>query len=202
MVERAYRDARINRLFEGTSEINRLVISGMPLKRAARGMLPLLEAARKALRETLDRRDSPASSHGNDEEMRLVRNAKTIALFSLGVADARYAGELEKQQEIVMSLSDILMETFAMESTLLRCRKVAAAGESGAASAICTVFLRDAMTRIQAAAQMILGGCSAGSELHRQMAALRSLAEHDPVNAIALRHSIAHELLDRERYPF
>jgi alkylation response protein AidB-like acyl-CoA dehydrogenase len=202
MVERAYRDARINRLFEGTSEINRLVISGMPLKRAARGMLPLLEAARKALRETLDRPDSPASSHANDEEMHLVRNAKAIALFSLGVADGRYAGELEKQQEIVMSLSDIFMETFAMESTLLRCRKQAAAGESGAASAICSVFLRDAMTRVQAAAQMILGGCSAGSELHRQMAALRSLAEHDPVNAIALRHSIAQELLDRERYLF
>jgi alkylation response protein AidB-like acyl-CoA dehydrogenase len=202
MVERAYRDARINRLFEGTSEINRLVISGMPLKRAARGTLPLLDAARKALQEALDRSAPPAVERANDEEMRLVRNAKAIALFALGVADAKFAAELEKQQEIVMSLSDIFMETFAMESTLLRCRKVSASAGGAIASAICSVFLRDAMTRIQTAAQTILGGCSGGNDLHQQMTSLRNLAEFDPVNAIALRRSIAQELLGRERYIF
>ncbi len=202
MVERAYRDARINRLFEGTSEINRLVISGMPLKRAARGTLPLLDAARKAFQEALDRSASPAAERANDEEMRLVRNAKAIALFTLGAADARFAAELEKQQEIVMNLSDIFMETFAMESTLLRCRKVSASASGAIASAICSVFLRDAMTQIQTAAQTILGGCSGGNDLHQQMASLRTLAEFDPVNAIALRRSIAQELLGRERYIF
>src|SRR5262249_36056572 len=161
----------INRLFEGTSEINRLVISGMPLKRAARGTLPLLEAARKALQETLNRQTAGAT-HSDDDEMQLVRNAKAIALFALGAADARFGSELEKQQEIVMSLSDIFMEIFAMESTLLRCRKLQGSGHSTVASAICAVFLRDAMLRIFAAAQTILSGCSSGNELHQQMSAL------------------------------
>ncbi|HKV91761.1 MAG TPA: acyl-CoA dehydrogenase family protein [Candidatus Angelobacter sp.] len=202
MVERAYRDARINRLFEGTSEINRLVISGMPLKRSARGTLPLLDRARKVLRETLEYPDKSAESQDDNEEMRLVRNAKTIALFALGVADARFGAELEKQQEIVMGLSDIFTETFAMESTLLRCQKLMASAHSAVASAICSVFLRDAMFRIQAAAQTILGGCSADDELHQQMSALRQLSKHDPVNAIALRRTIAQSLLDAERYIF
>ena len=202
MVERAYRDARINRLFEGTSEINRLVISGMPLKRAARGTLPLLDRARNALRETLEHPAKKIEAHADNEEARLVQNAKAIALFALGVTDARFGAELEKHQEIVMSLSDIFMETFAMESTLLRCCKLAGPSGNTVASAICSVFLRDAMLRIFAAAQIILGGCSSGSELQQQMSALRSLTSYDPVNAIALRRQIAEALLDSERYIF
>src|ERR1700736_6735439 len=93
-VERAYRDARINRLFEGTSEINRLVISGMPLKRAARGFLPLLEAARAVLQET----ESPAAAGKSDDaELSLVHNAKKIALLTLGVAHEKYGAQLEQQ---------------------------------------------------------------------------------------------------------
>src|SRR6266853_1479550 len=200
-VERAYRDARINRLFEGTSEINRLVISGMPLKRAARGVLPLLDTARKTLQETVDH-PRPAEASAAGEEARLVRDAKTVALFTLGVADASYAGELEKQQEIVMNLSDIFMETFAMESTLLRSRKLAASSSGAVAAAICSIFLRDAMARIQASAQTILGACSAGNDLRRHMNVLRTLTQYDPVNAIALRRTIAQELLGSERYLF
>jgi alkylation response protein AidB-like acyl-CoA dehydrogenase len=200
-VERFYRDARINRLFEGTSEINRLVISGMPLKRAARGILPLLDAARRTFQETLDQR-AASSSHPTDEETRLARSAKSIALFALGVADARFGAELEKQQEVVMNLSDLFMEAYAMESTLLRSLKLASSPRARIASAICRVFLRDATSRIQAAAQTILSGCSTGDDLRRQMAALRRLTEYDPVDAIALRRSIAAELLGRERYTF
>ena len=194
-VERAYRDARINRLFEGTSEINRLVISGMPLKRAARGLLPLLEAAEEELRSS----GAADSAAGDDPEQHLVRNAKKISLLTLGVAHQKYGAELEKQQEVVMSLSDLFMETFAMESTLLRCRKLAATGNAPAGD-ICSVFLRDAMSTIQSASQNVLSACSEGHDLESTMARLRSLASYAPVNAIALRRNIAERLLGSERY--
>ena len=193
-VERYYRDARINRLFEGTSEINRLVISGMPLKRAARGLLPLLEAAQKELAN-----DGQAQA-GADPEMRLVRNAKRIALFTLGVAHQKHGAELEKHQEVVMSLSDLFMETFATESTLLRSRNLAATGNNTAKD-ICQVFLRDAISRMQAASQNVLSACS-GNDLERHMTKLKSLADYQPVNAIALRRNIAERLLGSERYLF
>jgi hypothetical protein len=193
-VERYYRDARINRLFEGTSEINRLVIAGMPLKRAARGLLPLLEAAQKELA------DAGQDKASGDSEIRLVRNAKRIALFTLGVAHQKHGAGLEKQQEIVMSLSDLFMETFAMESTLLRCRNLAAIGNS-AADGICRVFLRDAISRMHAASQNVLSACSS-NDLERHMTKLRSLMDYQPVNAIALRHAIAESLLGSERYIF
>jgi alkylation response protein AidB-like acyl-CoA dehydrogenase len=193
-VERYYRDARINRLFEGTSEINRLVISGMPLKRAARGLLPLLEAAQKELANT-DRQKEVG-----DPEMQLVRHAKRISLFTLGVAHRKHGTELEKHQEVVMSLSDLFMETFAMESTLLRCRNLAASGKSSA-SDVCQIFLRDAMTRMQTASQNVLSA-SSGNDLEQNMTRLRSLAGYQPVNAITLRRNIAEGLLESERYSF
>jgi alkylation response protein AidB-like acyl-CoA dehydrogenase len=193
-VERYYRDARINRLFEGTSEINRLVISGMPLKRAARGLLPLLEAAKKELANAGGQDDK------SDPEMQLVRHAKRISLFTLGVAYQKHGAELERHQEVVMSLSDLFMETFAMESTLLRCRNLVANGKSSA-SDVCQIFLRDAMTRMQTASQNVLSACS-GNDLEQNMTRLRSLAVYHPVNAIALRRNIAERLLGSERYSF
>jgi alkylation response protein AidB-like acyl-CoA dehydrogenase len=196
-VERIYRDARINRLFEGTSEINRLVISGMPLKRAARGLLPLFEAAQKEV----NKNGADENSGSNDAEGRLVRNAKKISLLTLGIAHKKYGSELEKHQEVVMSLSDLFMETFAMESVLLRCRKIAATSKSVAGD-ICAVFLRDALTRMLAASQNVIGACSEGNDLHNNMARLRSYASYEPVNAIALRRNIAEHLLGSERYPF
>jgi hypothetical protein len=170
----------------------------MPLKRAARGLLPLLEAAEQEFRHP--GKQDETSSNG-DEELSLVRNAKGISLFTLGLAHNKYGKELEQQQEIVMSLSDLFMETFAMESALLRCRKLVAAGNTGARD-ICAVFTRDALARIQNASQNVLGGCSAGEPLRRNMAALRSYSSFEPVNAIALRRKIANQLLSTERYGF
>src|SRR5208337_1234923 len=198
-VERAYRDSRINRLFEGTSEINRLVITGMPLKRAARGQLPLFEAARAVLLQT-DPQPALAARESNDAELSLLHNAKKIALLTLGVAHQKYGAQLEQQQEIIMNLSDIIMEVFAMESALLRSRKLTAAGGGANAVDACAVYLRDAIARIELSSRTVLSACAQGDELRGYISRLREYASHDPVNSIALRRQIAGRLLASERY--
>jgi alkylation response protein AidB-like acyl-CoA dehydrogenase len=198
-VERAYRDARINRLFEGTSEINRLVITGMPLKRAARGQLPLLDAARAILQQS-DAQPADTSVMPTDADLSLVRNAKKIALLTLGIADRKYGAQLEQQQEIVMSLSDIIMEVSAIESSLLRSRKLTSAGGGANAADACAVYLRDAIGRVELSSKNVLSACAEGEELRGFLSRLREYANHDPVNAIALRRRIAGRLLARERY--
>ena len=178
-IERIYRDSRINRIFEGTNEINRLLIPGMLLKRAARGKLNLSPAIAEPVK---------------DEETRLVQNAKQIALLTLELATGRYGTALDKQQEILMSLADIVMEVFAMESSWLRARK------TGLAAEICAVFLCDAMTRIEQSARCALSACAQGEELRSHTAALHRLTAYEPVNAVSLRRKIAEQLLARGRY--
>src|SRR6202162_2167420 len=109
-VERAYRDSRINRIFEGTNEINRLLATGMLLKRAQRGQLPLVEAVKKLHAEILG---GPTLAEG-DEDSRLVANAKKVTLFALGVAFQKYMAALEEQQEVLAGITDIAMNAFAM----------------------------------------------------------------------------------------
>jgi len=200
-VERAYRDARINRLFEGTSEINRLVITGMPLKRATRGLLPLFEAARAILQQTdRARQIEDAARESGDAESSLIRNAKKIALLTLAVAHEKYGTQLEQQQEIIMNLSDIIMEVFATESALLRSRKLAATVGGLNAADACAVYVRDAIARIELSSRTVLSACVQGDELRRNLSRVREYASHDPVNAIALRRQIAGRLLANERY--
>ena len=196
-VEAAYRDARINRIFEGTNEINRLLITGMLLKRAARGQLALIPAVQDVLNGACKSTADPTTGDG---ETRLVNNAKKIALFTIGIAYQKYAAELEKQQEVLMNVSDIIMETFAMESSLLRHRKLAASGKEANAADICAVFLRDAMDRIACSARNVIGTCSSQSALRQDVATMRILTEHDPIDAITLRRNIARRLLAEGRY--
>ena len=200
VVERAYRDSRINRLFEGTSEINRLVITGMPLKRAARGLLPLLDAARAVIQSSAQSDDARPVVVVGDPELSLVRNAKKIALLTLGLAYEKHGAKLEQQQEIILNMSDIIMEVFAMESSLLRSRKLAAAGGGANAVDACAVYLRDAIGRIESSSRTVLSACAHGDELRRNLARLRAYAAHDPVNSIELRRQIAQRLLASERY--
>ena len=198
-VEHAYRDSRINRIFEGTNEINRMLATGMLLKRAMRGQLPLVAAVQKLLGEVLSG-PTMSTSEGTEED-RLIENAKKIALFTTGIAYQKYLAALEEQQEILGALTDIGMNVFAMESVLLRTRKLAEVKKSGeVARDMCTVFLHEAMELIESTARSVLATASEGDALRMNLSILKRFTKFDPVNAIALRRKIAERLLQADRY--
>jgi alkylation response protein AidB-like acyl-CoA dehydrogenase len=190
LVERSYRDSRINRIFEGTNEINRLLATGILLKRAQRGQLPLVEAVKKLQAEILA---GPVSTG-------LVENAKKTALFALGIAYQKYGAALEDQQEVLASITDIAMYAFVMESVELRARKLAQLHKGENAEDISAVFLREAMEIVESAARNVLSACAEGDALRTNLAVLKRFTKFEPVNAIATRRRIAERLLAAGRY--
>ncbi len=205
--ERAYRDSRINRIFEGTNEINRMLIPGRLMKSALSGRLPLLAAAQALMDEVL----SPQIAGFDDDEgllaaeQKLVKNAKKVALMTLGTAAQKYMMTLGDQQEILMGVADIIMDTFAMESAILRTQKLAASKSEQAAARyadMTRVFCNDAVERIEARAKNTLSGMAEGDELRTLLAALRRFTKITPMNTIAARQVIADEMIQANRYVY
>ena len=193
--ERYYRDARVNRIFEGTNEINRLLIPGMLVRRAMKGSLPLVAAA-KRLQDELLTPSAPSIADGEasplEDEARLVEVFKKVALMVLGTAMQTYGEKLHDEQEVLSYAADILIDTYAAESAVLRARDIAA----GAAlidlhAAAAKVFVHDATQRVEMAARSALAAMAEGDTLRTLLAALRRLLKPAPVNTVALRRALA-----------
>jgi len=205
-VARAYRDSRINRIFEGTNEINRLTVSGTLLRRAQRGRLPLIEAAQAAEKEALGY--IPPSDAGTDLLSRArgwIRGAKKAVLLAAGSAVQRFGDRLSEEQEILGAVADIAIDLFAAESSLLRAEKARSqSGEKSTkpvAAAAC-LFASEAMDRIDLTLQRVLAVTTSGDDLRSRLAVLRKFTRRTPLNTIALRREVAAAVIDRERYPF
>src|SRR5216110_2512475 len=205
--ERAYRDTRINRIFEGTNEINRMLIPGRLMKAAMSGRLALLPAAQGLMDEILN---PSMPSFDTDEsllatEQKLARNAKKVALMTLGTAAQKFMMGLSDQQEILIGIADIIMDGFAMESAILRAQKVAASqGEKAAEPFVdmTRVFCTDAVERIEAHAKNTLAAMSDGDELRTLLAALRRFTKMTPINTVAARQRIANAMIEANKYMY
>ncbi|MGG3912473.1 acyl-CoA dehydrogenase family protein [Rossellomorea vietnamensis] len=202
-IERMYRDSRINRIFEGTNEINRLLVPGTYLRKAMKGELPLLQKAQALQEELMMLMPEEVGDEPLAQEKYLVKNAKKIGLMLAGLAAQKYGKALEKEQEILVNIADIVSEAYAMESVVLRTEKAIEKGgvEKAKQKLLYTqIFCQEAFNKIEQHAKETLVATETGDTLRMMLSALRKFTRHTPINVIAVKREASEKLIDVEKY--
>jgi alkylation response protein AidB-like acyl-CoA dehydrogenase len=204
-VARMYRDSRINRIFEGTNEINRLLIVDMLVKAAMKGELDILGAAKEVQKELLE---VPQMGGGSDEpfaaEAGAIANFKKAVLISAGAAAQKLMMQLQHEQEILMHVSNMIIDTFVAESMLLRTMKLAEKRDPKAdiAKEMLSVFINDATDRIRVAGKNAAAGFAEGDELKMILLGIKRFTKYPAVNTKEARRKIADQLIEAGEYCF
>ena len=201
-IERAYRDSRINRIFEGTNEINRLLVPGTFIRKALKGDLPLFQMAQKLQQELVMMMPVEIGDEPLAQEKYLVNHAKKIGLLAMGLASQKYGKALENEQEILANIADIVSNAYAMESVVLRTEKALAKTgiEKRTKAALYPDLLSGGLHSVEQTAKETLVAVEEGDTLRMLISALRKFTRHTPINVIAKKREAAEKLIEVEKY--